>query len=161
MRRRDRSSGRERQRTRAQTTIDYAIGVGIFLLAVAWVVGTIPQVVQPFDDTQDRPLVANRAADQLTGGMLSESGERTVLSAECVDGFFDNATPPADCQYRTGTLGEAVGVGDRYEVNVTLLEGGTAVETRGDPVPSSGRVITARRTVLLDGTVHQLLVRVW
>nr|WP_049918564.1 hypothetical protein [Haloferax larsenii] len=161
MDRRDRSSGRERRRSRAQTTIDYAIGVGIFLLAVAWVISTVPQVVQPFDDTQDRPLVANRAADRLAGDVLSTSGERTVLDSECVDGFFDNATPPADCRYDTGPVAEAVGVSDRYDVNVTLLQNEAVVESRGDVVPSSGRAIAARRTVLIDGRVHQLLVRVW
>lgn len=166
MRRRDQTTGTER--SRAQTTIDYAVGVGIFLLAIAWVVGTVPQIVQPFDDAQDRPLVANRAADRLADDALSPPGEQTVLLTECVDGFFQNASPPATCEYDTGPVHDAVGVDDTYDVNVTLLHNGSVATlsdgsdaTRGDPVPSSGQVVTARRSVLVDGQLHQLLVRVW
>ncbi|WP_411963075.1 hypothetical protein [Haloferax sp. YSMS24] len=166
MRRRERSTGSER--SRAQTTIDYAVGVGIFLLAIAWVVGTVPQIVQPFDDAQDRPLVANRAADRLAGDALSPPGEQTVLLTECVDGFFQNSSPPAACEYDTGPVHDAVGVDDTYDINVTLLHDGSVATlsdgsdaTRGDPVPSSGQVVAARRSVIVDGQLHQLLVRVW
>jgi hypothetical protein len=153
-------------RSRAQTTLDYAVGVGIFLLAIAWVVGTVPQIVQPFDDAQDRPLVANRAADNLTGGALSQPGEQTVLNSTCVERFFEN-TSPGDCTYGTGPVSEAVGVGDDYDVNVTLLKDGSVASlpggdaTRGEDVPSTGQVVAARRSVLVDGELHQLLVRVW
>ena len=166
MRRREHTAGTER--SRAQTTIDYAVGIGIFLLAIAWVVGTVPQIVQPFDDTQDRPLVANRAADRLANDALSPPGEQTVLADECVEGFFQNSSPPADCEYDTGPVYDAVGLDSQYDVNVTLLHDGTVATlsdgsdaTRGDPVPTSGQVVAARRSVLVDGQLHQLLVRVW
>ncbi|KTG12609.1 DUF7287 family protein [Haloferax profundi] len=165
MRRRDHTAGTEG--SRAQTTLDYAIGVGIFLLAIAWVIGTVPQIVQPFDDAQDRPLVANRAADHLAGGALSSPGEQTVLDTDCVEGFFENTSPPGNCEYGTGPVEDAVGVGDTYDVNVTLVRDGSVVTvggteaTRGDPVPATGQVIAARRSVLVDGQLHQLLVRVW
>ncbi|KAB1188768.1 MULTISPECIES: hypothetical protein [Haloferax] len=155
-------------RSRAQTTIDYAVGVGIFLLAIAWVVGTVPQIVQPFDDAQDQPLVANRAADRLAGGALSPPGEQTVLDSECTVAFFENSTPPADCQYGPpGPVEDVVGVDDTYDMNVTLLRDGSVASldgvaaTRGEPVPNSGQVVAARRSVLVDGKLHQLLVRVW
>ncbi|WP_416839346.1 hypothetical protein [Haloferax sp. DFSO52] len=155
-------------RRRAQTTIDYAVGVGIFLLAIAWVIGTVPQIVQPFDDAQDQPLVANRAADRLANDALSAPTEQTALSTACVEGFFQNNSPPADCEYGTGPVEDAIGIGDDYHVNVTLLNDGTvatlsdgSAATRGDPVPSSGQVVAARRSVLWDNELHQLLVRVW
>ncbi|KAB1196615.1 MULTISPECIES: hypothetical protein [Haloferax] len=166
MRRRDRTT--DSGRSRAQTTIDYAVGVGIFLLAIAWVIGTVPQIVQPFDDAQDQPLVANRAADRLASDALSPPDEQTALATECVDGFFHNDTPPGDCEYDKEPIGDAIGVGGDYDVNVTLLHDGTVATlsdgsdaTRGDPVPASGQVVAARRSVLVGGELHQLLVRVW
>ncbi|WP_148413351.1 hypothetical protein [Haloferax sp. KTX1] len=145
---------------RAQTTIDFAVGVGIFLLAVAWVVGTIPQILDPFEAEQDRPLVANRAADSLTQRLLVDDENPDVLDAACTEAFFDG-DPPGGCDYGSADPTDATGIGASYGVNVTLSRGGSVVETTGESVPTTRSVVTARRAVLLDGDLHELAVRVW
>jgi len=155
------TSGRS---ARAQTTIDFAIGVGIFLLAVAWVVGTIPQILDPFEAEQDRPLVANRAADSLTQRLLVDDENPDVLDAPCTEAFFDGDppdAPPGDCDYGSPDPNAATGIGASYRLNVTLSRGGSVVETTGEPVPTTRSVVTARRAILLDGDLHELAVRVW
>ncbi|ELZ71594.1 hypothetical protein C5B91_04305 [Haloferax sp. Atlit-10N] len=169
MRRRDRGDGRRSdgrrgapgRSTRAQTTIDFAVGVGIFLLAVAWVVGTIPQILDPFEAEQDRPLVANRAADSLTQRLLVDDENPDALDAACTEAFFDGDPPPGDCDYGSADPNAATGIDASYGLNVTLSRGGTVVETTGEPVPTTRSVVAARRAILLDGELHELSVRVW
>ncbi|RDZ35595.1 hypothetical protein C5B86_19970, partial [Haloferax sp. Atlit-19N] len=127
----------DRWATRAQTTVDFAIGVGIFLLAVAWVVGTIPKILDPFEAEQDRPLVANRAADSLTRNLLVESEQPNVLNETCTDAFFDGNPPPTGCHYDNADPNIATGIDDSYGMNVTLSRHGTVVDTTGEPVPTS------------------------
>lgn len=155
-----RQSGR-RGRTRGQTTIDFAVGIGLFLLTVAWVVGTVPQILQPFDAQQERPLVANRAADSLTKELLVDDNTSNVLDKTCTEAFFDGNSPPAGCQYGDPDPHTATGINDGYGLNITLIRQGTVVAATGESVPQSTTIISARRAVYFDGELHKLSVKVW
>jgi hypothetical protein len=163
---------------RAQTTLDFAVGVSVFLGVVAFAFAFAPTMFAPFDsDTGVNSVVADRSADRLAADALVDSpDDPTVLDGDCTRRFFNGSLPiPSDCRYDTTDLGDALGVGARTQVNVTV-ENDTGIrhlgDTRlaaGDPTTTTADVVVARRVVLLPGSDdaayprerNQLLVRVW
>ena len=157
---------------RAQTTIDYAVGVSVFLLVVAFVFGFVPSLISPFtDDATDAVVVADRAADRLTGDLLvADPARPSVLDADCTVGFFDDSLTPADCRYgpNASDLDGALGIGSpTRSVNVTLVDGTGSrtldgTELAAGPEPARGAdVSVSRRAVLLDDRDWTVFVRVW
>jgi len=159
---------------RAQTAIDYGIGVGVFLLVVAFVFAFMPSMFAPFTSTSgDELVVADRSADYLTSDLLiEEAGRSVVLNATCTEAFFDTAgSDPAGCRFDedAANLESALGV-ERpgVRLNVTVRNGssgvreldGTRLVAGGRPGPSAD-VLVARRSVLLDGEQNRVVVRVW
>ncbi|PSQ40924.1 hypothetical protein BRD07_06320 [Halobacteriales archaeon QS_9_68_42] len=109
---------------RAQTPLDFAIAMGIFLLAVTFVFTFIPSLTAPFiDDDQDKSATADRVASHLAEGALGDPAEPFVVDDDCARPFFDesnNSIPPS-CGYSGSNLGGYVGVNtDRLQVNVTI-----------------------------------------
>jgi hypothetical protein len=74
---------------RGQTTLDFAVGISLFLISVAVVVSFAPNLVEPFSDggTADT-VVANRAASQLVQGTLADPSQPYVLDKACTVAFF-------------------------------------------------------------------------
>ncbi|MES3517654.1 MAG: hypothetical protein PPP58_08330 [Natronomonas sp.] len=147
---------------RAQTTLDFAIAMGVFLVSVIFVFAFAPTLTAPFvDGTQDHSAAADRVVSDLSEGELGDPAEPYVLDTDQTD-FFDN--DPAE-------LREAVGVRDRIDVAVRIerRDSGTAavvhfdsgtlntdengtpyrVQT-GDPAGAGGSVTAARRIVTFD-----------
>ncbi|WP_241964372.1 hypothetical protein [Halorubrum sp. 48-1-W] len=94
-----------RRDRRGQTQIDFAVGAGVFLLALAFVVAFVPTLFEPFAVADSAsPLVSDRVADgavDLFGVPANASGsaalhaptEPGVLSPACTVAFFTaNAT---------------------------------------------------------------------
>ncbi|MFD1571767.1 DUF7287 family protein [Halorubrum laminariae] len=76
---------------RAQTPIDFAVGAGVFLLTLAFVVAFVPSLFDPFAaaDTAS-PLVSDRVAAGLADDILAVSpAEPGVLSPACTVAFFE------------------------------------------------------------------------
>ncbi|MFB6300276.1 MAG: hypothetical protein ABEH65_08460 [Halobacteriales archaeon] len=167
---------RTTQRDRGQTTIDYAIGVALFLLAVGFVITFLPSMLDPFEAGQAKPLVADRAASQLAEDTLGRPTEPARLNDSEVVEFFDtdDSVPIAD----------ELGIDEQYDINVTIKRNvtgdtdpdilcydGTDIHhtascssklARGPSVPVEyDTVVTARRTVYVDGWDVMLEVRVW
>lgn len=122
---------------RAQTTIDFAIGISIFLVVVVYVLAFIPGMLGPFVESQNQnTIVADRAADQLTQGMLGSAERPFLLGVECTVAFF-GGPDPGDCRFdttatpeeRLGLVGDPPGTGPNLQVeirgNVSLASGGT------------------------------------
>lgn len=125
---------------RAQTQLDFAIGVSIFLIVVAFVLSFVPAMLQPFESsTQQETSAANRVADQLVGGTLGDPGEPYVLDRECTivffedesentnrDGIFDKPYDfggPYDtgnCNFEDVPLDERVGLDTNPPINVRI-----------------------------------------
>lgn len=160
---------------RGQTSIDFLVGIGVFLLATGFVFGFVPGLLAPFADGQSAPLVTDRVADTLVGDVLVDEPGDVRLNETATVGFF--VAPPADLPARFG-------LDDRYHLNVTVERNvpGTpdrerlctdgAVVTRcepgatplaaGEPVPvSHGSVITASRLVHVGGGDAIVVVRAW
>ena len=109
---------------RAQTPLDFAIAMSIFLLAVTFVFTFIPSLTAPFvEGNQDKSVTADRVASHLAEGALGDPGDPFVVDDNCARPFFDesNNSIPASCGYSGSDLGEYVGVDtDRLQVNVTI-----------------------------------------
>ena len=108
---------------RGQTVIDFAIAMGVFLVAVTFVFSFIPSLTTPFvEGNQDTSVTADRVASHLAEGALGDPADPFVLDQDCTEAFFDtSATIPSDCGYDGSSLYERVGVdGDRLNVNVTI-----------------------------------------
>ncbi|QKY19359.1 hypothetical protein B4589_002825 [Halolamina sp. CBA1230] len=157
---------------RGQMVLDYAIGVGIFLIAVTFVVATIPGMFSPFlgaGDTQ----VADRVATSMATERLGAPDEPYVLDRECTDAFFeqldDDGTEPSaeDCRFDTNatSLQPMFGLdpGQSIQVRIESTSDGATLGTleAGPDAPSSVSVTTARRIVTIDGSTYWLEVRAW
>lgn len=175
-------SKRAGQSTRAQITTDYAVGAGIFLLAVAFAVSFSGQLFVPFGDEAGSPT-ADRLADELAGGLLGDPADPAVLDPVCTAAFFEtfrnDTAPPAACAFGAAdSPAAALGSADRVDVSVehrsrdagvirldtsalpAVEPDSVELSTPGDP-PAGAGVTTARRAVFLDGRSVRLVVRVW
>ena len=180
-------SGTRRTDRRGQTTLDFAIAMGVFLLTIAFVFTFIPSLTAPFvDGNQEQTAIADRVASQLVEGALADPNDPYVLDVACTTAFFEEAQqdgcgyPATETDFR-----KRIGVSDRPAVNVTLVDveldpreetvlcdDGTGVEPRdatdcnvvyqvgGNPAGAES-VTVARRVVSIDGTDATLFVRVW
>jgi hypothetical protein len=157
-------------RDRAQTTLDFTVGITVFLGVVIFSFAFIPTMFAPFEtDTGSEFVVADRAADRLAGDALVEAPrDPGVLNDTCTTGFFDGSTPDG-CRYdeTADDLSAALGVSDTTSVNVTVRNGsgirtldGTRLAAGPTPTASSDAIV-ATRVVLLSDEQHRLLVRVW
>lgn len=112
--------------SRGQTAIDFAIAMGVFLIAVAFVFTFIPSLTTPFvEGSQDRSVASDRVASHLSEGALGDPADPFVADADCTTVFFnessDDSDIPSHCGYSGDGLYERVGVdGSRLNVNVTI-----------------------------------------
>ncbi|MCU4716611.1 DUF7287 family protein [Halapricum hydrolyticum] len=141
-----------RESARGQTTLDFTIGVVIFLTVLAGVFLFVPGTLQPFEEGGQEDLVtANRVADQLAEQSLGEPTTPHVLSDDCTVAFFNTSvTPPAECGYDGATLSERLGLGDRQFVNVTIREGGTDGSGTSEPLCWNGSELPGERLESAD-----------
>ncbi|MFW5937461.1 MAG: DUF7287 family protein [Halanaeroarchaeum sp.] len=159
---------------RGQTVLDYAIGVGIFFVAVAFVVATIPGMFTPFVGTGDTQ-VADRVATSVATGTLGSPDEPYVLDRRCTVAFFDQLQDednpaPGDCRFDTSakTVGEVfdLGVDESVQLRFEDADGDvatiddTTLEAGAEP-PDSTSVTITRRTVGIHGETYWLEVRAW
>lgn len=131
---------------RAQTTLDFAIGVSVFLFAVIFVLAFAPGMLDPFTGrVAEQRVASNRIADSLAHGMLGDPGDPSVLDVSCTVAFFDpvnnddtttNDDWVGSCRYeRTNDLNARVGAegrpsGTGFELRVRIL--GEDVDGDGD-----------------------------
>lgn len=160
--------GRHRRRPqRAQTLHDYVVGISVFVLTVAVVVGLLPSVVAPFEDTSrsvERTQAA-RVADQLVSN-ATVTGSENVLNATRLASGLDRNLSELRSHY---------GVEDFRHVNVSLTElNRTSVVANGTGAPQTAgasavteQAARAVRIVQVDDPAVpctpacRLIVRVW
>lgn len=172
---------------RAQTTLDFAVGISLFLLTLSFVFVFVPGMLDPFaDTTQVETPAVNRVAEELTTRTLGDADEPYVLDKQCTIEFFTDTT--ADCNFNGKTTAERVGIVSWRPVNVTIRgnvsgdhesnilcwdEVGNqwleydnpdcdVVLTRGsNPAGSGGKTVSAHRVSLLDGNDVTVEVVMW
>lgn len=127
---------------RGQTQIDFAVGAGVFLIALAFVVGFVPSLFEPFSTTDSAsPIVTDRAAANvvdLLGTSAAGSAElhaptnSGVLAPACTVAFFTaNATlgDEADCPFHADEpLEEILEVDGDVQVVVHELDADVTTE---------------------------------
>ncbi|WP_280537959.1 hypothetical protein [Halopenitus sp. POP-27] len=163
--------------TRAQTTLDFAIGASVFLVVVLFVVAFVPATLTPFESVEPM-TAADRFGDTLAGDQLGHPASENRLNATCTAAFFRQLrtdTPTgADCRFPAGATTPADVVATDRRVNVTIHprspsespvewtdDAGTVTLAAG-PAPDGTEAVTvAQRVVLLEDRTYRLVVRVW
>jgi hypothetical protein len=110
---------------RGQTTLDFAIGISVFLAVLIFIFLFIPGLLSPFTQgAQEETVISNRVADNITKSMLGTPRRPYALDRFCTVEFFKNAGAPAHC---TGgwaggnTVEQQVGLdGTRTHINITV-----------------------------------------
>lgn len=117
---------------RAQTTLDFAMGVSLFAAVLLFVFAFVPGLLSPFTaGTLEETVTSNRVADGVVGGHLGSPAEPGLLETGCTVWFFEHADDPAEpspseCRFEGGTLQERLGVHDHQWVNITVTGNTTA-----------------------------------
>lgn len=157
---------------RGQTSFDFAVGMGIFLLSVGFVLTFIPTIFQPFAvGSGGDEIVGDRIASNLVEDALVENVSRpAVLNASCTSKLFDETvtSPVIGCGYKNATLAGAIGA-STTNVNVTIRKDDSPADpswssdrlTLGDAPRPDADVTISRRVVRIEGEVYELWVRVW
>lgn len=117
------------EHSRGQTTLDFAIGVSIFLSVMLFVFAFVPGILQPFNLSGEEDIVlSERIASDLSQGTLGDASTPYVLESSCAVQFFDGgSSPPGHCNYAGDDLHERLAVSRIHNLNVTLsgaLDGG-------------------------------------
>ena len=177
VRRRSGASHRLRSDGRAQTVLDFVVGMSVFLTAVGFTFAFVPSLLEPYALGEGATvIVAERGAAQLAESSLVVDGPTATLSTACTVAFFDGGADD-DCTWTASAddLHAELGVADRRGLNLTVTRNGTVGEIGSDNVhmragpapPRSESVSAASRIVTLDadgdGTreTHRLTLRVW
>ena len=179
------------ERQRGQTTLDFAIGMSLFLSVLIFIFLFIPGLLSPFSaGVQEETVTTDRVADGLTMGMLGSPQQPYVLDEYCTQEFFAGNAPPSGCGYNSGgSTEERVGLDPALEnVNVTIRGNatataapdetlcwdganeelvaasgscGTILTTGGNPPTDNDASVTALRVVSLNGQDVTVRVVMW
>lgn len=172
---------------RAQTVLDFVVGMSVFLVAVGFTFAFIPSLLEPYAVGEGATvIVAERGAARLAESSLAGAGSTATLSHACTFAFFDGTDPKtaenqSDCVWTANAadLHAELGVADFRGLNLTVTRNGTVrtldsdggtVAMRAGPTPPRDRsVASASRIVAIDvdsddgvgRETHRLTLRVW
>ncbi|GAB3681131.1 hypothetical protein GCM10028857_04880 [Salinarchaeum chitinilyticum] len=148
-------------RDRAQTAQDFAVGIGLFLLAVAFVFAFVPQVVAPYDVGvgASESAQADRAATLIVGNLSVDDRPNEIDNASTTT-YFESASV-AELRDRTG-----LPFSSRINVTVANVTSGESVWSGGAVHREGREAATATRIVRTNDPdtcepACELVVRVW
>ncbi|WP_276253764.1 DUF7287 family protein [Halomontanus rarus] len=160
-------------RDRGQTTQDFAVGIGIFLLATAFVFSYMPSLLTPFSSSVDsgQTAQADRIAATIVDNLSEDPDRPNHLNASAFEEQYGDADDGTDLAAALG-LRVANGVPiDKANVSIEELNQSEDRSARriddytgGDPysdesAASAGRIVTIDH---LDcDPACRLVVRVW
>ena len=170
---------------RAQTVLDFVVGMSVFLVAVGFTFAFVPSLLEPYAVGEGATvIVAERGAARLAESSLA-GGSTATLSHACTFAFF-NGTDPETASNESGCAWTAnatdlhaeIGVDDLRGLNVTVSQDGTVasldadgttVPMRAGPAPPRGTSVSAAsRIVTIDDPedrdppeTYRLTLRVW
>jgi hypothetical protein len=108
---------------RGQTTIDFAVGMAVFMLTLAFVFAFVPGLLQPFTGgIQGETVTVSRVANDLSEAKLGSASTPYVLDPDCTRPFFANESAPSKCNFQGSgtTVNDRVGVKPRADLNITV-----------------------------------------
>lgn len=109
---------------RGQTTLDFAIGVAVFLAVILFTFTFVPGILTPFDLTgEEEPAVSNQIADSLAHDKLGSPESPHSLDRYCTVEFFNESreSPPDDCSYTSLDPAEQFDLSRTQRVHVRLI----------------------------------------
>lgn len=110
--------------TRGQTTLDFAIGVSVFLLALVFVFAFVQGTLLPFTDgAQEETVSSNRVADLLVKDLLVDTDRPYILNGTCTAALLSDDSGNG-CGFDGATLPARLDIADDQSINVSM---------RGDP----------------------------
>jgi hypothetical protein len=111
---------------RGQTTLDFAIGISIFLAVILFVFTFVPGLLEPFALSGESETVqANQIADRLAEGQLGDPAEPYVLDTYCTVAFFNGSYDADRCRYEGDDIRERLEISETTNVNITLERSAT------------------------------------
>lgn len=150
-----------------QVTIDYLIGITIFIVALFFIFQYSAGLFTPFQsDSDEVTLVADRVATSITEKEISagDINAPNLIDEDKTEDFFDLLDNNYENELDAlGLRGEY----HRYELNVTLENGTEMVDMAGKTLPLSDNIGQTKRIVLLEDSdtgeteTAILSVRVW
>lgn len=151
---------------RGQTTQDFAVGIGVFLLAIAFVFSFVPSLVTPFSSSVDSGDTAQ--ADRIAAAIVENASDDPDRPNHLNMTKFNETAALSD-EDLADSLGLRIVDGtlvDRVNVTIenvseneeTVLAGGTNYDNQS--AASAARIVTLQDTD--DCTpACRLVVRVW
>lgn len=119
---------------RGQTTLDFALGISIFLAVILFVFTFVPGLLDPFAlNNEEDTVLVGQIADRLSQDALGDPAQPYVLDRSCTVAFFQNgASPPGRCRFSGKTVHERLNVPESKNVNVTIERNATVGSTPPD-----------------------------
>lgn len=146
-----------------QMSLDFLIGLGIFLMAFIFVLTFVPSMLVPFQSSSDDlTMTADRVSTELVDNILIANGSTpNVINQTITASFISELNTPASYD----TVRKSIGLnGTRlYNINVTYgtiknygLSGGPAYPTGALNMGQSRRIVTNE-----IGDIGSIYVTVW
>lgn len=163
---------------RAQTVLDFVVGMSVFLAVVGFTFAFVPSLLEPYAVGEGATAItAERSTAQLVESSLAGSASTGMLSPVCTRAFFDGtdgetAASEWGCNWESNAdaLHAELGVDEFRGLNLTITQNGVVgtigeaedVSMRAGPAPPrSQSVAAASRIVDIDGETYRLTLRVW
>ena len=156
---------------RGQTTQDFAVGIGLFLLAMAFVFAYVPTLVTPFSTPVGgaETAQADRIAATLVDDLSEDTDGTNELNLTELENLAEEGDPIKDLGLRSVETddGQSVAI-DRVNVTIHSLDesaGGDLPVTVGPEYDDGQATSSASRIVTVEGEdcepACRLTVRVW
>lgn len=164
---------------RGQTTQDFAIGIGVFVLAIAFVFSFVPSIITPFSSSvgSGDAAQADRIAATAVDNLSTDPDRPNHLDWDTFDATY-NDTSSEDLVDVLGLRATGEGPIDRVSISIETLNqsedvGDRTVATGGSTYDRGRAAASASRlvTIDLDGVAGadpedctpacRLVVRVW
>ncbi len=148
-----------------QLSIDYIVGVSIFLITFIYVGAFIPGMLLPFQSTSDELTgMADRVSVALVMDYLVDDPSRpNVVNTTKLYNFLNNELDGSNISGTADKLGLRSSV-KSYNLNVSLKYMNGTSRVNGTELPDFANIAQTKRVILINSTSNAtaiLAVRVW
>lgn len=149
-----------------QITLDYLVGITIFLLALVFVFQYTTGLFTPFESSSDEvTMIADRVATTVVEDRISSGDPQTcnIVSSNLLNNFFTQLNSSySSTQNSLGLNGTFF----LYDLNISLENGTKVISCAGENLPEAGNIGQTKRIVLVEDSYGNtqaaiLSFRVW
>jgi len=162
--------------SKGQTTVDFAIAISIFFVAIIFTLTLVPTLFQPYESKASEKATSERLAKTISKNVLTNPNEEYILNESCTEEFFvqtngmlNNIGGP-DCRFDDGALSlrQMFRFDSTVFVNVTIEDSSGNVRNfngstmaAGPNPPEVADTSVSKRVVFFDNDQHYLKVTTW